>query len=233
VPPSVTLFGLARSVYTRIACLALEEKAVPYRLEEVEIFGPGGVPANHLSRHPFGRIPVLLHDTFSVYETHAICRYVDEAFPGPSLQPTTPDVRARMAQLVSLLDSYAYRPMVWGVFVQRVRIPLRGGAADEQVVAKSLGEARTALSAISSLAGESPFLAGSMLTLADLHAYPILRCLSLAPEGQAAIAEHPPLARWLGSLGGRPSVLRTATEYEAAAAGSDEASQLEPPRQAP
>jgi glutathione S-transferase len=233
MPPSVTLFGLARSVYTRVARLTLEEKAVPYRLEEVEIFGPGGAPANPLGRHPFGRIPALLHDTFSVYETHAICRYIDEAFPGPSLQPTTPDARARMTQFVGLLDSYAYRPMVWGVFVQRVRIPLRGGAADEQVVAKSLDEARTALSAISSLAGESPFLAGPTLTLADLHAYPILRYLSLAPEGQAAIAEHPPLTRWLGLLGGRPSVLRTATEYEPAAPGSDAASQPDPLRQAP
>ncbi|MBI5720372.1 MAG: glutathione S-transferase family protein [Burkholderiales bacterium] len=215
--PSVTLFGLARSVYTRIARLALEEKAVPYLLEEVEIFGPGGVPADHLKRHPFGRIPVLLHDAFSVYETHAICRYIDEAFPGPPLQPATPEARARMTQLIGLLDAYAYRPMVWGVFVQRVGIPLRGGVADEEVISKALGQARTALAAIASLAGESPFLAGPTLTLADLHAYPFLRYVALAPEGQAAIAEHPSLTRWLGSLSGRPSVRGTATEYERSA----------------
>jgi len=39
------LFGLSRSVYTRIARLALEEKGVRYTLEEVEIFGPTGAPA--------------------------------------------------------------------------------------------------------------------------------------------------------------------------------------------
>lgn len=142
-------------------------------LEEVEIFGPAGVPADHLKRHPFGRIPVLVHGTFSVYETQAICRYVDEAFPGAPLQPATPAARARMAQLIGLLDSYAYRPMVWGIFVQRVRLPLRGGVADEELVAASVAEARRALAAIASLAGESPFLAGPSLTLADLHAYPI------------------------------------------------------------
>ena len=60
MPPSpVTLYGLSYSAYTRIARLALEEKAVPYQLEEVEIFGAGGVPAAHAKRHPFGKIPVL------------------------------------------------------------------------------------------------------------------------------------------------------------------------------
>ena len=113
----VTLFGLERSVYTRIARLALEEKGIPYSLHEVEIFGPNGVPAEHLLRHPFGRIPVLQHGAFALYETAAITRYIDEAFPGPLLQPREPETRARMNQIIGVLDSYAYRPMVWGVFV--------------------------------------------------------------------------------------------------------------------
>ena len=175
MPPAVTLYGLSRSVYTRIARLTLDEKAVPYRLEEVEIFGPGGVPAAHIERHPFGRIPVLSHADLSIYETAAICRYVDEAFAGPSLQPPTPSSRARMAQVIGLLDSYAYRPMVWGVFVQRVRIPVTGGTTDEALVAMSLKESRTALDALAALAGDSPYLAGTTLSLADLHAYPMLR----------------------------------------------------------
>jgi glutathione S-transferase len=220
MPPAVTLYGLPRSVYTRIARLTLEEKAVLYQLEEVEIFGPGGVPPEHARRHPFGRIPVLRHGELSIYETAAICRYADEAFPGVSLQPPTPGGRARMAQVIGLLDAYAYRPMVWGVFVQRVRIPLSGGTTDESLVAKSLRESRIALEALAALAGDSPFLAGTALSLADLHAYPILRCLSLAPEGQAAIGEHRAVADWLTRLGSRPSVQRTVTQYEPAS-GSD------------
>jgi glutathione S-transferase len=117
------LFGLERSVYTRIVRLALEEKGVPYSLHEVEIFGAEGVPQEHYRRHPFGRVPALEHDGFWLYETAAISRYVDEAFPGASLQPSEVRVHARVNQIVGLLDSYAYRPLVWGVFVERVRIP--------------------------------------------------------------------------------------------------------------
>jgi glutathione S-transferase len=214
MPAAVTLYGLPRSVYTRIARLTLEEKAVTYRLEAVEIFGSSGVPAAHLERHPFGRIPVLTHGELSIYETAAICRYLDEAFPGPSLQPPRPSARARMAQIIGLLDSYAYRPMVWGVFVQRVRLPRAGGTTDEALVAASLEQARTALGALAGIVGDSAYLAGETLSLADLHAYPMLRYLSLAAEGAAAIAEHPAVAHWLTRLTTRESVRCTVTEFE-------------------
>jgi glutathione S-transferase len=214
MPSTVILYGLPRSVYTRIARLTLEEKAVPYQLEEVDIFGSDGVPAAHAKRHPFGKIPVLSHGELSIYETAAICRYVDEAFPGPSLQPSTPSGRARMAQVIGVLDSYAYRPMVWGVFAERIRTAMTGDASNEALVAKSLQASRTALEALAALARGSPFLAGTDLSLADLHAYPIIRYLSLAPEGKAAIGEYPAVSEWLARICTRASVQRTVTQYE-------------------
>jgi len=132
------LYGLARSVYTRIARLALEEKEVRYTLEEVEIFGSAGVPAEHLARQPFGRIPAFAHDGFTLYETDAITRYIDEAFPGTRLQPQELRARARMNQVIAIIDSYAYRPMIWGVFAARIVAPEEGIASNEMLVAESL-----------------------------------------------------------------------------------------------
>lgn len=212
--PAVELFGLERSVYTRIARLALEEKGVKYTLHEVEIFGPGGVPEAHRQRHPFGRIPVLRHGGFELYETAAITRYVDEAFDGPALQPTEPAPRARMNQLIALLDAYAYQPMVWGVFVQRVRKPLHGQPTDEAEVARSIERSQTCLQAVMRLAACDPFLVSRSISLADLHAAPMLRYLSLAPEGKALLDPHRALAQWLQAMLARPSMLRTATRYE-------------------
>lgn len=210
----LVLFGLERSVYTRIARLALEEKGVSYSLEEVEIFGSSGVPAGHFDRHPFGRIPVLRDGDFLLYETGAITRYVDEAFPGPDLTPTEPRARARMNQVIGLLDAYAYRPMVWGVFVQRVRIPLEGGVPDEEEISTSLQAAETCLRALSSLLGSLPFLAGEKLSLADLHAFPMIRYLCLAPEGATLLESHERMLKWFEAMLLRSSVSRTATHYE-------------------
>lgn len=211
---SVRLLGLARSVYTRIARLTLEEKSVAYELEEIEVFGEKGVPAEHLKRHPFGRIPVLIHAELSLYETSAICRYIDEAFPGPSLQPESATQRARLTQVVSLLDSYAYRPMVWGVFVQRVRLPLQGAKSDEKAIASSLAQAEPVLRALVEIKGASPYLVGSELSLADLHAFPMLKYFYLAAEGRAAVNRHASLAEWLAQMEQRRSVVSTQAVYE-------------------
>ncbi|MDP9651818.1 glutathione S-transferase N-terminal domain-containing protein [Paraburkholderia caledonica] len=54
---AVKLYGAAWSVYVRIVRLALEEKQVKYDLVEVDVFAETGVPQEHLTRHPFGRIP--------------------------------------------------------------------------------------------------------------------------------------------------------------------------------
>jgi glutathione S-transferase len=210
----VQLFGLERSVYTRIARLALEEKGVACVLHEVEIFGPGGVPAEHWARHPFGRIPVLVHGEFQLYETAAITRYVDEAFAGPPLQPTDAAQRARMNQIIGMLDAYAYRPMVWGVVVPRMRRLPGDPAPDEARIGKSMKASARALDALADLAGGVGPLVGAELTLADLHAYPVLACFAYAPEGLALLQRHERLHRWMGWMRQRGSVQRTRSLFD-------------------
>ena len=211
---TVQLFGLARSVYTRIVRLALEEKGVPCTLHEVEIFGPDGVPAEHMQRHPFGRIPAFEHDGLRLYETGAITRYVDEAFEGPPLQPADPTRRARMNQIIGVLDAYAYRPMVWGVVVPRMR-PRTAGEPDEAKIAEAMAAAARVLDALDALVSGAPHLLGADITLADLHAYPVLSCFVFAPEGAALLARHAALQRWLQAMQQRPSVQRTRSVFDA------------------
>ena len=213
---AVVLYGLSRSVYTRIARLALEEKGVEYALEEVEIFGPAGAPPAHLERHPFGRIPVLEHAGFVLYETGAVTRYIDEAFPGPMLQPPDAAARARMNQVIGIIDAYAYRPMIWGVFVNRVSIPREGRAADEVAISSGLPRSRTALRTLEGVLGAQPFFAGEQLSLADLHVAPVLLYFQLTVEGRKMMAEHPRLEAWLAGMKERRSVQTTKSIYETA-----------------
>jgi glutathione S-transferase len=211
------LFGAAYSVYVRIVRLALAEKGIAYRLVDIDVHGPGGVPPDYVAqRHPFGRIPAFEHDGFRLYETGAIARYVDEAFAGPRLQPSDPRGRGRMNQIVSLLDSYAYRTLVWDIFVERVRVPIRGQKSDEARIAAALPKAATCLAALVDLMGESPFLAGPALTLADLHAVPMLVYFRMAEEGAALLRRAPSLAAWLERMDGRTSVRTTRSPIESA-----------------
>lgn len=95
---AVKLYGAAWSVYVRIVRLALEEKRVKYDLVEADVFAETGVPNEHLTRHPFGCIPAFQQGDFHLYETGAIVRYIDDAFPGCKLQPADPRARAKVTR---------------------------------------------------------------------------------------------------------------------------------------
>ena len=210
---AVVLYGPAYSTYTRTARLALEEKGVAYDLSELDTLAGEGQTAEHLARHPWGKVPVLQHDGFVLYETVAITRYVDEAFPGPTLLPGDAKQRARVAQVCSVLDSYGWQPMVIVIFVQRVVVPMRGGAPDQRVIAEALPRAERVLAAVEELMDGDEFLLGGTLSLADIHLAPILDYFARAEDGRAALARHPRLSAWWERMERRPSVARTRPSF--------------------
>jgi len=86
------------SPFGRAVLATLEEKGAPYRLSPV---APGTLRSpEHLARHPFGRIPVMEHDGFSLYESQAILRYLDRVLPDPALTPSDPQRVAHMDQVL-------------------------------------------------------------------------------------------------------------------------------------
>jgi glutathione S-transferase len=203
------VYGAPYSVYVRAVRLALDEKAAPYRLVPIDVFTPDGPPKEYLSRHPFGRIPAFEHGDFQLYEAGAITRYVDEAFPGPALQPTAPELRARTHQVISILDSYVYRALVWDIYVERVSVPKDGGVSDERKIRDAIPRAVTCLTALQQIMLAGPFLAGPALTLADLHAAPMFAYFTLAPEAHQLLALYPGLLDWWNRMVTRRSMTST------------------------
>jgi glutathione S-transferase len=206
---ALVLHGYHYSVYVRIIRLVLAEKGVAYERVEVNPFSPD-VPAAYLALHPFGRVPTLVHDGFALYETAAIGRYIDRAFAGPSLQPQDTRALARMDQIIAVVDSYGYWPLVRQVFSHRVFRPSLGQPADEAEVALGLAGAAKVLAALEELATPEAFLVGPELSLADLHLGAMVAYFTAAAEGAAALDGHRKLAAWWRRLQHRPSMAATA-----------------------
>jgi glutathione S-transferase len=204
------VYGAPYSVYVRAVRLTLEEKGVPYRLVPVDVFAPDGPPKEYLIRQPFGRIPAFEHGDFRLYEAGAITRYIDEAFPGPVLQPAAPELRARMHQVISILDSYAYRTLVWDIYVERVSVPNDGGVSDERKIRDAIPRAVTCLTALQQIMSAGPFLAGPALTLADLHAAGMFAYFTVAPEADQLLMLYPGLGEWWDRMAIRRSMTSTA-----------------------
>ena len=193
---ALVLHGYRYSVYLRIVRLVLAEKGVPYERVEVNPFAPD-VPASYLTLHPFGRVPALAHDGFALYETGAITRYIDRAFPGPALQPGEPRALARMDQVIGIVDSYGYWPMVRQVFSHGVFRPLMGQRADGTEIERGLVASAKVLAAL------DPLVAN--VNLGDLHLGAMMAYFTLHPAGAELLARHPRLSAWWRRVSRRPS----------------------------
>jgi glutathione S-transferase len=204
----VTLYGYRFSVYTRVARMVLEEKGVAYDRVEVDPFAER-VPEAYRRMHPFARVPVLRHGDFTVYETVAIARYIDVAFVGPSLTPRPPRAAARLAQVVAIVDSYGYWPMVRQVFAHRVFRPYAGETPDEREITAGLKAAGTVLAALDAIAAEGEVLHGRQMSLADCHLAPMIAYFAATPEGADLLAAYAALAGWWNRVVRRKSLIRT------------------------
>jgi len=202
------LYGPGYSTYTRAARLTLEEKGVDYDLVEVDFIG-GGFTDEYLARQPFAKVPAFEHDDLKLYETPAIERYVDEAFDGPALQPATPAQRARMTQIISIIDSYTYPRTVGDLVIQRLVRPILGAEADESIIEAALPEVNKSMAAIEGLLGDNQYLAGNALSLADLHLAPIFAYFVDTPESQGILEDKLGLGAWWGRIGSRESMAKT------------------------
>lgn len=211
----IQIFGKAGSPYTRAAILALEEKGQPFAFESAFDGAPIATPKTpqHLAHHPFGRIPVMRHGDFWLYETQAILRYVDAVFPGIALQPSDARQAARMNQLMGIVDWYFFPQVGTTLLLQRVLVPWRGGVPDEDICAAALPKAETCLGAIDELMADGPYVVGADVSLADLLLAPQMMFMRRAPEGLALLAGHPRIDAWLTRMTSRDSMARTEAIY--------------------
>jgi glutathione S-transferase len=188
------VYGFPRSTFVNIVRLILTHKDVPYTFHDLEtVMGK----QEHLTLHPFNRVPILRHGDFTVYETSAIVSYIDEAFAGPKLTPADVRARGRMNQWISAVNSYYYPYMIYHVTHERLVFPELGIASDEKVVAHALPKVELGLGVIErELSHGRDYLLGAELTLADFFMLPSTFAFSLTEEGRTLYPKFPAFSRW-------------------------------------
>jgi glutathione S-transferase len=196
------------SPFGRAVLVMFEEKGFAYRFAAV-IPGENRQPA-HLARHPFGRVPVLEHGDFSLYETQAILRYLDRILPEPVLTPKEAKAAARMDQVMNISDWYFFKGVSNPIAFERVVGPaLMGSTPDEEAIAKAMPHARTVFGELARLLDGNAYFAGAELSLADVLLAPMIEFLVATPEWEDLAGPHKNLQDWMGRMSQRPSMQAT------------------------
>jgi glutathione S-transferase len=199
------------SPFGRAVLAMLEEKRASYRLAPVAL-GTFQSP-EHLARHPFGRVPVLEHEGFLLYETQAILRYLDRVLPQPRLTPDDIRQAARMDQAMNVNDWYLFQGVGNVIIFQRVIGPrIMGRVPDEAVIEAAMPKAKTVFNELARLLGDADYFAGEEMSLADLLLAPGVEFFQATPEWSVLGAPHENLVAWLARMGQRPSMQATTWE---------------------
>lgn len=174
------LYGFDASTYVRTVRMVLADKGIEYDQVPVNVLAGEPRQPEHLTRHPFGKVPVLDIDGLRIRETDAICRYLEDIAPEPPLIPDTPKARARMNEAIGLIDSYGYGSLV-GVAGYHLFPDFIGGQ-NEEARRTALANSEKVLKLLMENRGGAKWLAAEQPTLADYFLGPIMFYVALTPD---------------------------------------------------
>lgn len=196
------VYGHPMSTCTRKVLMTLAEKGARADLQMVDIMKGEGHSPEHLARQPFGQVPVFEDDDgWQLYESRAICRYLDAKLPGPALLPADPRQRALAEQWISIEASNfspAAMKIVWNLFFNK----FFGKEPDMAAVEDGRKGVKKAVAVMDKQLTGRNFLVGDGLTLADICFMPYIEYLAAAGE-IGLIHESEKVAAWWRRLSDR------------------------------
>lgn len=200
----VVVYGVPFSNFVRTVRMTLVEKGISYQLESY-----GLQSAEIRTLHPFGKVPAFRHGDLTIFESQAICRYIDDVFEGPSLRPGTAAERAEVDQWVACTCDAVDRAFIRSYMLPYAMAKWQGVEPNRAEIVAALPQMRKAVEVLERHMRDREWVALDRLTLADLFLAPTTFILGLYPEGREALVEAPHLSRWLNRMKLRDSFQET------------------------
>jgi glutathione S-transferase len=204
----IKLHGFRFSNYHNVVKVVLLEKDIAF--EEVVTYPPADDA--YRRKNPTGKYPCLeLEDGSFLGETKAILNYLEDAYPEVPLLPPDPLGRARVRELMEVIDLYLELP------ARRLypEVFAGTGTVSDEVRATVRPLLEQGVAALASLARFDPYIAGSRLSLADVsaafHCVPV-SLASQAIYGTDVLAALPAVETHRALMDQRPTVQRARAE---------------------
>ena len=197
----IRLYHFPLSPFCRKVRLVLAEKKLEVELVEERYWEPS---PEFIRRNPAGKVPVLKIDARMLSESQAICEYLDESVPQPPLMPRDVDGRYEVRRLCAWFDDKFQSEVTSKLLHERVGKKVMGqGYPDSKNVKAGSQRIKSHLDYMAQLLDERRWLAGDVMTLADLTAAAHLSCLDYISDvdwHRSAVVKD-----WYAKIKSRPS----------------------------
>jgi glutathione S-transferase len=181
--------------------LVLGEKRQEVELIEERYWEPS---PDFLRRNPAGKVPILRHEGRVLSESQAICEYLDETIPDPRLMPREADARYEVRRLCAWFDDKFHGEVTSKLLYERVNKKIMGqGYPDSKAVKAGAGRIKYHLDYMSWLLDQRRWLAGDMMSLADITAAAHISCLDYISDVDWNRSAN--VRDWYAKIKSRPS----------------------------
>ncbi len=182
-------------------------------------------------RRMVGEVPVLEHGETAISDSSEIARYLDRVFPEPPIFPDDVRERALAHFIEDWADESLYFFELYFRFALRenagewsrrasqsepplirrateralptlMRNVLRAQGLGRREPEQVLAEFDRHVMAIAEWLGDTDWLIGGRLSIADIATYSQLACAAETDEGAAIMAEHPRVLAWMERVNG-------------------------------
>lgn len=208
----ITLYGMGSPNVVKVY-IALEELALPYAVQPVDVFTGKQFDDAFLKLNPNAKVPVIVDPEgpggkpYTVFESGAILLYLAEK--AGRLLPA--DMAAKYDAIQWLMTQMSTVGPMSGQYVHFLRF---APAGNDYSRSRYATQVHRVAEAIDKRLAEVPYLGGADYGVADIATYPWMR---MAPTlmGEAAAAKLPNVMRWVKAIDERPAVKKALAAADA------------------
>lgn len=190
----VRLYNTQRCPYARRTRIVLHEKGLDFETTEVDLANKS---EEFLEASPTGKVPVVVVDGDSLYESNVVNQYLDEVTGEPDLMPE--DAKARAHARIWMISADDFFPAV------AVSSMGREWGVSEERISESFQKLEKALSSLEERLEGREYLANEF-SLADVaYAGNFVRLRELEERGDVSLDDYPNVAAWVERVEARES----------------------------
>ncbi|MAI10489.1 MAG: glutathione S-transferase [Rhodospirillaceae bacterium TMED167] len=198
-----TLYHVWLNPFSRKVRIMLAEKKLDFTMEVEPVWERR---TKFLALNPAGEVPVLVEpDNTVLSDSAAICEYLEEQSPEPNLMGGKPYEKAEVRRLVAWFDRKFHQEVTDMLVNEKVMKRFLGlGEPDSRIIRAAQKNIHTHLDYITFLTDRRHWLAGEVMTLADIAAAAHLSVLDYL--GDVPWSDYKSAKHWYARIKSRPSL---------------------------
>ncbi len=194
------IYGASTFNATKVLFTA-EELGLQYEYVHLDFTKGDHKSAEHLTRHPLGKVPALEHNGNYLFESASLCRYLAN-IADKKLYSEEPVKAAKIDQMIDLVCHHAGKWLAVYFYQEVVMMKYYQKEADEKAIAEAKGFLDQQLPYLDKVLTQSRFLCGDEISIADTVALPYFHaCQSTSVK----LDDYPAIVRWIRDGVDRPA----------------------------